>query len=66
MEVTVSAFVCKYVYRDWVIPPLNVQTESIIIFKVKFLKALFNNVSTLKFSAAWPYMLSVSLIRCKN
>ena len=30
------------------------------------LKALFNNVSTLKIWAAWPYMLSVSLIRCKN
>ena len=30
------------------------------------LKALFNNVSTLKIWAAWPYMLSVSLIRRKN
>ena len=31
------------------------------------LKALFNNVFTLKqIWAACPYMLSVSLIRCKN
>ena len=30
------------------------------------LKALFNNVFTLKIWAAWPYMLSVSLVRCKN
>ena len=33
----------------------------------KSLKALFNNVFTLKkIWAAWPYMQSVSLVRCKN
>ena len=36
------------------------------VFKA-ILKALFNNVFTLKkIWAACPYMLSVSLIRCKN
>ena len=31
------------------------------------LKSLFNNVFTFKnIRAAWPYMLSVSVIRCKN
>ena len=34
--------------------------------KEVYFKASFNNTQFTKISAAWPYMLSVSLIRCKN
>ena len=43
------------------------RAKQLRFFKVEtLLKALFNNVFTLKIWAAWPYMLSVSLVRCKN
>ena len=47
--------------------PLEILSSLFIKTILLALKALFNNVSTLKkIWAAWPYMLSVSLIWCKN
>ena len=51
-----------------VLPAPKIQYGGKVRNRVVFirLKASFNNVFTLKIRATCPYMLSMSLIRCKN
>ena len=53
LSVVIVALPCAYIW--------NFKSNMI-----EYLKALFNNVFTLKIWAACPYMLSVSLIKCEN